>query len=1069
MRLPFVFRIVCAVFPALALLFMLPADAAGRPSLAEPGVSPNGREIAFVSGGNIWTVNAAGGAAHLLVAGDDAKDRPLYSPDGTRIAFISARSGNGDIYVLSLKTGDVKRLTYSDGYDQLESWSRDGVWLYFSNASKNVQGERDIYRVRLSGGTPMKVIAQTYVTNFFAAAAPDNESIAFNTRGFASSQWWRKGHSHLDESEIWVRHGLGDRPTYERLTDGNAKEVWPMWAPDGKHVYYMSDRSGAQNIWERTIGGAARQLTHFTNGRAIWPTISNDGRTIVFERHFGIWRLDLDSDRAERVPIELRGEISAPQISHVTVTKHFSTYTVSPDGKKIAYIAQGQLFAASAATGGSGFKVTRAGEYATGMAWAPDSNTIAFTAGTGHEDRIYSYDFLNDSRKTLTTTPADVKYLTYAPMVRGEAQRLAFEQNARELRVLDAATGRVRTLATAAFPWTPNDPDRTFTWSPDAKWISYFVSDNRLFTNVWLVDAQAPAPKPISFLSNVFVNTVSWSPDGTFVLFDTTQRTEPAQIARVDLIPRTPVFREDQFKKLFTPNGDESSAAVTPSSATPGAAGEAKKTTHRAPPVRVDFAGIRDRLEYLPAGLDVQAQTISPDGQTVLINGVAADQPNLYLFSLKPGAQPQVARQITASPGFKSDAQWAPDGKRVYYLGENGEINTVSLENGKTETLPLAAEFDRNWNGEKVEAFTEAWSAIRDYYYDSHTNGADWAAIHATYEPQIEGAQNPAEMRRLLSLMVGELNGSHLGVSGPTPAQYTEGRLGLDFDRVTYERTGRLRVTNVVPNAPAAISGDIRPGDDLTAVDGVRVDGSENLDEALDNTVGKKVELTIERGGTARRVAVKPAEYTTVSNLRYRQWVDGNRAYVDKISGGRLGYVHMADMSAEALSQLYKDLDVQNFSKQGVVIDIRSNHGGFVNAYASDVFSRMPYLRMTPRGLATGAARTVLGQRALEKPTVLVTNEETLSDGEDFTQAYRQLHLGKVVGEPTAGWIVYTSAIRLVDGTNFRLPFIRVTTLDGQPMELHPRPVDVRVQRSIESNVDDQLKAAVRVLLESPR
>jgi len=214
---------------------------------------------------------------------------------------------------------------------------------------------------------------------------------------------------------------------------------------------------------------------------------------------------------------------------------------------------------------------------------------------------------------------------------------------------------------------------------------------------------------------------------------------------------------------------------------------------------------------------------------------------------------------------------------------------------------------------------------------------------------------------------------------------------------------------------------------------------------------------------------VQPVNQEALKNLLYREWVARQRAYVGKISGGRLGYVHMPDMSAQSLEQFYLDLDTENQSKQGVVIDIRNNNGGFVNAYAIDVLARRPYLTMTVRGYPPAPARALLGQRALERPTVLVTNQHSLSDAEDFTEGYRALHLGKVVGAPTAGWIIYTSGAPLIDGSLLRLPFIRVTTRDGQPMEMHPRPVDVPVDLPLGSSYagrDAQLDAAVRVLLQ---
>jgi C-terminal processing protease CtpA/Prc len=197
--------------------------------------------------------------------------------------------------------------------------------------------------------------------------------------------------------------------------------------------------------------------------------------------------------------------------------------------------------------------------------------------------------------------------------------------------------------------------------------------------------------------------------------------------------------------------------------------------------------------------------------------------------------------------------------------------------------------------------------------------------------------------------------------------------------------------------------------------------------------------------------------------------VESRRQYVDRASGGRLGYVHIPDMSAASLDQLHFDLDMDNHAREGVVIDVRNNNGGFVNVYAIDVFARRPYLTMTLRGRRGAPARTTLGQRALERPTVLVTNQHSLSDAEDFAEGYRALGLGKIVGEPTAGWIIYTWNTRLVDGSTFRLPRTKITGADGQNMERNPRRVDVPVSRVLgehASGVDSQLDAAVKVLLE---
>jgi C-terminal processing protease CtpA/Prc len=319
-------------------------------------------------------------------------------------------------------------------------------------------------------------------------------------------------------------------------------------------------------------------------------------------------------------------------------------------------------------------------------------------------------------------------------------------------------------------------------------------------------------------------------------------------------------------------------------------------------------------------------------------------------------------------------------------------------------------------------------------------------------------------MRRLLNLMVGELNASHLGAGSPPNAAPTvTGRLGLRFDRLEYEGSGKLKVEEVIPLGPADVAG-VKKGEVLEEVDGVPLDGKTNVDALLERRIGRRVVLRI----SGREAAVLPVNLTTEKALVYNQWVDRNRDYVARVSGGRLGYVHMIDMAQASLDRLHLDLDAENHAREGVVIDIRNNNGGFVNAYALDVFSRRPYLRMTERGQPEAPARTVLGQRSLEAPTVLVVNQHSLSDAEDFTEGYRTLGLGKVVGEPTAGWIIYTWNASLIDGTLFRLPRTRIRGAAGDDMEMHPRPVDVPVTRPVGESFadrDSQLDAAVKDLL----
>ena len=1047
-----------------------------NPYLTEPALSPDRREIIFVAGGDIWSVPSAGGTASLLVSHPATESRPAFSPDGKRLAFVSTRTGNGDIYVLNLETNDLSRITYDDSLDNLDGWSRDGRWLYFSSTSKDISGMNDIFRVAATGGTPQIVSGDRYTNEFFAAPSPDGDSFAFSARGIANSQWWRKGRSHIDESEIWLK--TGDK--YEQLTQGGAKQLWTMWSADGTRIYYVSDRGGAQNIWTQPLKGEPQQLTNFTDGRVLWANISYDGKQIVFERNFKIWTINTDGGAAREVPVTLRGLAATGSLNErVNLNSQIDEIALAPDGKKIAVVARGEVFAASAKDGGDTVRVTKTAAPESFAAWSPDSQKLVYTSERDGKLQIFQYDFTTDTETRLTTAGDD-----YAAIFAPDGKSIAFIRNGRALWVYDLDSKQERELCKLFADEPPIAGKQNLAWSPDGKWVAFLTSspETRSFTNVSVVSVKTGEVKPVSFLANSNSSSVSWSSDGSFILFDTNQRTEDGALARIDLKLRTPKFREDQFRDLFkqenpqqkpqtvpTPQTSPSPATTPPASPTPQPS--PAPTPEEIKSSEIVFENIRRRLSLLRPGINVSSHIISPDGKMVLILAVAANQFNLYTIPLDDLAPDQSAKQITATPNLKSDAHFSPDSKEVYYI-ENNRVYVVNLDKRDVRPLALNLDIESNFPKEKMEIFKQGWRYMRDNFYDDKFHGVNWNQVYTTYEPLVAAAKTMDEVRRLMSLMVGELNASHLGVSGANGFTATPiGKLGLRFDRREYETNGRLKITEIISLSPVDVTQKARVGDYLLSVDNVKIDGATNLDSLLENKVNKRVTLEIaaDAGGADKReIVVKPVSTGTEKNLLYRQWVESNRAYVERASGGKLGYVHLPDMGAASLAQLYVDLDAQNQQREGVVVDVRNNNGGFINPYVIDVLARRGYLNMKERGAWIVPARSALGQRALERPTILITNQHSLSDAEDFTEGYRSLKLGKAVGEPTAGWIIFTWTTNLFDGTTFRLPRQRVTTADGKDMELNPRPVDIQVTRPIGESLtgkDSQLDAAVRELL----
>ncbi|MEO5589956.1 MAG: S41 family peptidase, partial [Gemmatimonadaceae bacterium] len=803
------------------------------------------------------------------------------------------------------------------------------------------------------------------------------------------------------------------------------------------------------------------------------------GAAIVFERAFGVWFYDIASGNARQVEIALRGAPASSVAEHQTLSTGYQQLALSPDAKKVAVVLRGDVYAANAKEGGEAARVTISAGNEDHLAWAPDSRRLAYSSDRDGASHIYVYDFGTRTERQLTTGAGNEITPRWSP----DGSRIAYSRNGRELHVMQADGSGDHAVSRGHFSQEPLVDGREVVWSPDGKWLAYLdAAGIKQFQNAFVVPVTGGPPRQVSWMSNAFGGAISWSSDGTYLMFGSGQRTENGDIVRVDLVPRPPKFREDQFRDLFNTSTPQSptrrtqqpgpqpppvTPAATPDSATQlDSAAKAASAARRE--TRIVFDDIRQRAASLPTGLDAGDAVISPDGKSLLFTGRAAGQANLYTWNLDENATNVVARQLTSTTGFKSSAQWSRDSKEVYYL-ESGRANIVNVESRAVRPLAMNAEVDIDFTRDRGVVFQQVWSYLRDNFFDPQFHGVDWAALRAEYAPRIDGAGTPDEARRIMSLMIGELNASHMGVGGPPSQQPYSGRLGVRFDRVEYERSGRLRIAEIIPLGPVSLAGGIKEGDVIVSVDGQVLNAVTNLDSLLAYRTGRQVALRIEStAGSPRSVNVRPISTGAEKALLYRAWVESRRSYVARSSGGKLGYVHMINMSDVALRQLYTDLDSEQHDRQGVVVDIRNNNGGFVNAYALDVFSRSPYLGMQTRGFPKAPARTQLGQRSLELPTVLVTNQQSLSDAEDFTEGYRAQKLGRVVGEPTAGWIIFTWNQTLFDGTTLRLPRSRITAADGTDMELHPRPVDQLVVRPMGesyTSVDSQLDAAVKVLL----
>ena len=748
-----------------------PPSAAPKYAFGEPGISPDGREIAFTSGGDIWTVPASGGDARLLVA-DPANDRrPLFSPDGRELAFVSTRTGGGDIYVADARDrhappADVGRRAGAAG----RLVARRPLDLLQLDEPRHRGHERHLPRRRRDGGTPMAVSADRYVNEFGAAASPDGHRLAFSRarhrdRASGGARAAATSTSRSCGSSTSTRSPSDGAKAYTEITKRDARQLWPMWSADGRRSSTSSDRGGAENIWTRPASatGADRAVTSFTDGRVLWPTITTDGRTIAFERDFGIWTLDTASGQAHEVPIARRGAPRARARAHAADESVFSDLALSPDGRKVAFVARGDVFAASAKDGGDAARVTATPALESQPAWAPDSRRLAYVSARDGGQQLRLYDFASSTRDAAHDGAA-------TDLVAGVlARRAVNSRSSATARSCACSTSRRSRIACSRPARSPTRSTRRGpSGRPTASGSRCSRSARRRFTNVELVPARRRRPAaPVSFLANAYANTIAWSPDGTYLLFDTGQRTEPASSRASTSRRATPKFREDLFRDLFSePARDRRNPAGTlgePQRNRPGTTRNPKRTARRP----------SSRHPPAPDASSRSASTcddvaISPDGKTavVIAGGGGPDEPLRVL-----------ARRARDGPpgGAAADDDGRRQGRPAVHARQPRGLLPRRRPRSASSTIERArgAPADRHrgahvdFASEKLQVFRAGVDAPARQLLRRRSTA--WTGRHRArrYGERAAARRRPTRCGASMSLMIGDLNASHLGISGP--------------------------------------------------------------------------------------------------------------------------------------------------------------------------------------------------------------------------------------------------------------------------------------------------------------
>jgi tricorn protease len=1019
-------------FVAAVVMFVCAAAARAQEPIRcarTPDISPDGRHVVFSYLGDIWIVESIGGVARPLTRHESDNTGPVFSPDGKQVAFTSNRHGQYDVFVIPVEGGRPTRLTTDSASDIVNGWTPDGKHLLFSSLrNPGFPPAYELYRVPVEGGRAQRVSA---AEGREGTVSPKGDTIAY-VRG--PGTWYRKGYRGSSSDDIWICNidGTNNR----RLTTFEGQDNSPMWSTDGRTLYYVSETFGAPaNIVRHDIhsGGKPVQVTFHKDDGVRRARISLNGEWIVYECGPDLWITSTRGSPPRKLAIEVHADDKTNIERRVTYTQGATEYALSPDEKHLVFAVHGELFMVPN-SGGKATRLTDHPAYDHGAAWAPDGKSLVFLSDRGGHENIYELTPDDPEHPEMTRAHKfKVKPLTDA---REAASGVSFSPDGKKIAFLRG--GKLWTMkpdGTEQKPIVNQTQVFDYDWSPDSKSLVYSRMDGSFASDLFIIPTDGGEPRNITRYAT-FNADVSWSNTGNKLAFISQRR---------------------RGSNVYVLSLQKPAIAGAPTSS------------------EIDWDDIHLRVTQA-AALPADECCISTDGTKVAFRSSSSSGDDLWVANVN-GSQ---LTRVTTGNQRPTQIRWSKrlpdllyfrDGTGALRMGRVGGL----IGTGEPARIPFTAKMTIRRDEEFAEMFEQSWRALADHFYDASFHGVNWQAVREKYRPLLKHIAVKEDLYALISLMLGELNASHLGISGLLPIpEETTAELGLLYDE-SHAGPG-LKIAEVLKRGPADRRGlNLKAGDIIMAIDGVELSPQVDLSRVLNDKVGEAVTLHVLNSPTAdpkdpkarRRIEITAVSRAAVQDLMYERWVARNAACVSELSKGKLGYIHIPSMDEAGLDRFVRDLYSDNFDKEAIVLDVRFNSGGFTHDQVLNYLGAKEHTLFRQRNGNEGLVLRSY-DRKWTKPLVLLINNRSYSDAEIFPSAFRTLGLGKLVGQPTGGFVIGTSSIRLIDGSMFRIPRTGVYTVRGVNMEKEGVRPDVLVEPHPDQTargIDVQLEKAVEVLL----
>lgn len=1032
-------------------------------------------QVVFTWGGDLWLAPAAGGDARRLTSHEGLEQFPKFSPDGRSIAFTGEYSGTTQVHVISVEGGEPRQLTYYNdvgplpprgGVDnRVHGWSPDGQNVLFG-AHRLPWGERmeRHYIVPLAGGMerPLEIPEGSA-----GEYSPDGNSIVYTpiSREFRTWKRYRGGRNQ----DVWI-YDLANSSA-RAIVESRATDNQPVWIENT--IYYTSDREdGKLNLWAHDLEtGRDRKVTNHTDWDVLWP--SGGSEAVVYEAAGRIWRFDHRSGESREIPINIVGDFQRRLPYFANVRDNISSATLSPSGARALFTARGEIFSVPAEKGEIRNVTQTSGVREMNGSWSPDGRWIAYLSDRTGEYEVWVRPADGTGSERRVTSDGTV--WRFEPVWSPDSRSLAFSDKDSKLWTLDLASGRTSEIDRGTFS------DITwYRWSPDSRWLTYTKTGPTRLSQIWVQELGGGAPRALTSGENNDTRPV-FDPKGRYLYFLSDRDfnltfsdfefsfvyTNPTRVYVGVLAADGPA--------LLLPQSDEE-RVEDPAAATANAQrdrGQEPETEKPRVTVRID-PDFENRVRAIPGSPGSYRALSAIDNGPMYLVG-AGGESSLRFYDIEE------RKEKTVLTGAQSYDLSANREKVLFRSGPNWGIAPV--REGQTPTTgPLdlsRMEMQIDPRAEWSQEFVDAWRALRDFFYDPNMHGLDWVAIRDRYATLVPHIAHRSDLDYILGELGGELNAGHVYVTSPAtgPQRRPGGLLGAE---IVADSSGYYRIENIFPGenwhedfrSPLTEPGvRVNEGDYILAVDGVSTRGVDNFYRLMQNKARRVVALTVNSRPDmtgARTENVRPIEIET--NLRYLEWVQSRREMVERLSGGRIGYIHIPNTAVEGNRELYRGFYRQAATKEALIIDDRYNGGGFIPDRMIELVSR-PVLNYWD---TRNDEPTVTPGFQHQGPKAVLINGYSSSGGDAFPYYFRKLGLGPLIGTRTWGGLIginFTPS--LADGGSVTAPSFRFFDTEGSwAVENEGVSPDIEVvdhPALVAQGRDPSLETGVQVLLEELR